>query len=226
MSLNIGVLLSGSGTNLQSIIDRIEQGILEARIAMVVSNIPSAYGLERAKAHGIQTAIIDQKDFSSREAHDQAVIETLKDAGVELVVLAGYMRLLSQEFVKAYPQKILNIHPALLPSFPGINAQKQAVEYGVKLSGATVHFVDQYLDHGPIIIQACLAVNPDDDSQQLAQRILKLEHRIYAQAIQWIAEGRMSIKGRQVILEERKVPLADISGLEPCLVFPRLEQGF
>ncbi|HMB31413.1 MAG TPA: phosphoribosylglycinamide formyltransferase [Desulfohalobiaceae bacterium] len=226
MSFSLGVLLSGSGTNLQAIIDRIEQGSLEAEIAVVISNVHSAYGLERAKAHGIQTAVIEQKGYASRQEHDQAVVARLKQAGVDLVILAGYMRLLSQEFVQAFPQMILNIHPALLPCFPGLNAQKQAVQYGVRLSGATVHFVDEYLDHGPIIIQACSVVNPDDDSQKLSQRILSLEHRIYAQAIQWMAEGRVNVCGRQVWIGEGNNLLADISDLEPCLIVPPIEEGF
>lgn len=226
MTFSLGVLLSGSGTNLQAIIERIEQGSLAANIAIVISNVNSAYGLERAKAHGIQTAIIEQKDYSSREEHDQAVIATLKEAGVELVVLAGYMRLLSREFVQAYPYRILNIHPGLLPSFPGLNAQKQAVDYGVHLAGATVHLVDEQLDHGPIIIQACLPVDPEDDAQHLSRKILKLEHRIYAQAIQWIVEDRVNIDNRKVHIQKKETPLSDISSIKPCLIAPSLEQGF
>jgi phosphoribosylglycinamide formyltransferase-1 len=226
MSFSLGVLLSGSGTNLQTIIDRIVQGTLEAEISVVISNIPSAYGLQRAHQSGIPTAVIDQHDYSSREQHDQAVVSVLKEAGVDLVVLAGYMRLIGRKFVRSFPGRIVNIHPGLLPSFPGVEAQRQAVEYGVKIAGATVHFVDEYLDHGPIIIQACLSVAPEDDAQRLSQKILSLEHRIYAQAIQWIAQGRIKVNGRQVSLISGKTPLADISCLHPCLIVPSLEQGF
>jgi phosphoribosylglycinamide formyltransferase-1 len=196
--LPIGVLISGSGTNLQSIIDAIEAQKLNARIAIVLSNRADAYGLVRAAKHGIPTEILDHKKFPSREAYDQAVVDILRERDVELVVLAGFMRLLSPVFVKAYSNRIMNIHPALLPSFPGLQVQKKAVEHGVRFSGCTVHFVNEKCDEGPIIIQAVVPVFPDDTEETLAARILKQEHRIYPLAIQLYGEGRLRVEGRKV----------------------------
>lgn len=196
--LPIGVLISGSGTNLQSIIDAIEAKKLDAKIKVVLSNRADAYGLVRAAQHGIPTEVLDHKKFPSREAYDQAVVDILWGRGVELVVLAGFMRLLSPVFVKAYSNRIMNIHPALLPSFPGLQVQKKAVEHGVRFSGCTVHFVSEECDQGPIIIQAVVPVFPDDTEETLAARILKQEHRIYPQAIQLYSEGRLRVEGRRV----------------------------
>lgn len=226
MGVPIAVLLSGSGSNLQAIIDRREQGVLSASIALVISNNPDAYGLQRARQHGLQTLVLGHENFSSREEYDRQVIAAIKDVGAELVVLAGFMRLLSAEFVRAFPNRILNIHPALLPSFPGLHGQKQAFDYKVSISGATVHFVDEELDHGPIIIQAAVPAKPDDDEHSLAKRILKLEHRIYPQAIEWFSQGRISISGRQVQITKADKDPADIQKLQPCLISPGLEQGF
>ncbi len=226
MPLPIGVLISGTGTNLQAIIDKIEQGILDAEIKVVISNNPSAFGIKRAKKHNIPCEVIDHKKFSSREEHEKKVVEVLESAGVEVVVLAGYMRLLSKFIINRFPNRILNIHPSILPSFKGVEAQKQAFDYGVKISGATVHFVDEDLDHGPIIIQSAVSVL-DDDPISLANRILKTEHRIYPQAIQWIAENRVKIVGRKVEVKDiGKKKLADISDLQPCIINPPLEEGF
>jgi len=194
----IGVLVSGSGTNLQAIIDQIEAKRLDAKIEVVLSNRADAYGLVRAKNHGIATEVLDHKQFPSREAYDQAVVDILRARGVELVVLAGFMRLLSPIFVKAYSNRIMNIHPALLPSFPGLHVQKKAVDHGVRFSGCTVHFVNEECDEGPIIIQAVVPVFPDDTGETLAARILKQEHRIYPRAIQLYAEGRLRVEGRRV----------------------------
>ncbi len=194
----IAVLVSGSGTNLQAIIDQIEAKRLDAKIEVVLSNRADAYGLVRAKNHGLATEVLDHKQFPSREAYDQAVVDILRARGVELVVLAGFMRLLSPVFVKAYSNRIMNIHPALLPSFPGLHVQKKAVEHGVRFSGCTVHFVNEGCDEGPIIIQAVVPVFPDDTGETLAARILKQEHRIYPQAIQLYAEGRLRVEGRRV----------------------------
>ncbi|MBU2053770.1 MAG: phosphoribosylglycinamide formyltransferase [Proteobacteria bacterium] len=196
--IGIGVLVSGSGSNLQSIIDHIEGGKLDAEIRIVLSNNPEAYALERCTKHRIPTAVVDHCRFASREEFDRRVIEVLAASGVELVVMAGFMRVLSSEFFRAFPMKIMNIHPALLPSFPGIHVQQKAVEYGVKFSGCTVHFADEGVDTGPIIIQAVIPVDPDDTADTLAARILKEEHRIYPQAIQYYAEGRIEIEGRKV----------------------------
>ena len=197
----IGVLVSGSGTNLQAIIDHIEAKRLDAKIEVVLSNKADAYGLVRAKNHGIATEVLDHKQFPSREAYDQAVVDLLRARGVDLVVLAGFMRLLSPVFVKAYSNRIMNIHPALLPAFPGLHMQKKAVDHGVRFSGCTVHFVNEECDEGPIIIQAVVPVFPDDSEESLAARILKQEHRIYPRAIQLYAEGRLRVEGRRVLVD-------------------------
>ena len=190
----IGVLISGSGTNLQAIIDAIETKELDAKIQVVLSNRIDAYGLVRAKKHGIPVEVLDHKRFSSREAFDQAVVDILRAREVELVVLAGFMRLLSPVFVAAYSNRIMNIHPALLPAFPGLHVQKKAVEHGVRFSGCTVHFVNEECDEGPIIIQAVVPVFPQDTEESLASRILEQEHRIYPRAIQLYSEGRLRIR--------------------------------
>ena len=198
--LPIGVLISGGGTNLQAIIDAIEAKRLDAAIKLVLANKADAYGLVRAKNHGIATEILDHRKYPSRETYDQAVVDLLRAHGVELIVLAGFMRLLSPVFVKAYSNRIMNIHPALLPSFPGLHVQKKAVEYGVRFSGCTVHFVNDECDEGPIIIQAVVPVFADDTEEKLAARIGKEEHRIYPRAIQLYAEGRLRVDGRRVIV--------------------------
>jgi phosphoribosylglycinamide formyltransferase-1 len=198
--LPIGVLISGGGTNLQAIIDAIEARRLDAVIKVVLSNRADAYGLARAQNHGIATAILDHKKYPSREDYDRAAVDLLRAHGVELVVLAGFMRLLSPVFVKAYSNRIMNIHPALLPSFPGLHVQRKALEHGVRFSGCTVHFVNEECDEGPIIIQAVVPVFADDTEESLAARILKEEHRIYPRAIQLYAEGRLRVDGRRVIV--------------------------
>jgi phosphoribosylglycinamide formyltransferase-1 len=197
----IGVLISGGGTNLQSIIDAVETRKLDAKIQLVLSNRADASGLERARKHGIATEVLDHKAFAGREAYDQAVVDLLRARGVELVVLAGFMRLLSPVFVKAYSNRIMNIHPALLPAFPGLHVQKKAVEHGVRFAGCTVHFVNEECDEGPIIIQAVVPVFPGDTEDTLAARILQQEHRIYPRAIQLYAEGRLAVVGRKVLVE-------------------------
>lgn len=194
----IGVLVSGSGSNLQSLIDNVEAGKLDADIRIVISNNQDAYALERCRKHNILTAVVDHRRFASRESFDRRMVEVLNASGVELVVMAGFMRLLSPIFFGAFPLKIMNIHPALLPSFPGIHVQHKAVDYGVKFSGCTVHFAEEGMDSGPIIIQAVVPVYEDDDGETLAERILKEEHRIYPQAIQYYAEGRIEVIGRKV----------------------------
>ncbi len=226
MTKNIGVLISGTGTNLQSIIDKKSKGVLSANIAVVISNNENAYGLIIAKNKNIPTHVVPHKDFTTREEHEKKIIDILKGYNVDLVVLAGYMRILTKFFISHYPEKIINIHPALLPSFRGVDAQRQAVEYGVKISGATVHFVDEKVDHGPIIIQGAVPVSPQDKRDDLAQRILNIEHRILPQAIQWICEGRIKIQGTKVILINKNKPKADIKDIMPCLINPQLEEGF
>jgi phosphoribosylglycinamide formyltransferase-1 len=194
----LGVLISGGGTNLQAMIDAVEAKNLDAEICVVLSNKADAHGLARAKQHGIATAVLDHKSFASREDYDQAMVGVLRARGVELVILAGFMRLLSPLFIKAYSNRIMNIHPSLLPSFPGLHVQKKALDHGVRFAGCTVHFVNEECDEGPIIIQAVVPVYPDDDEATLAARILKQEHRIYPRAIQLYAEGRLHVTGRKV----------------------------
>lgn len=204
--VNLGVLVSGSGSNLQSIIDNIEKGTLPARIAIVVSNNPGAFALERARKHGITAAVIEHAGFADREAYDRRVVETLQAHGVELVVLAGFMRVLSPLFLRAFPMRVMNIHPALLPSFPGTHGQKKALDYGVKFSGCTVHFADEGVDTGPVIIQAVVPVYDADTEETLSRRILKEEHRIYPQAIRLYAEGKLSVEGRKVRILDHPEP--------------------
>jgi phosphoribosylglycinamide formyltransferase-1 len=193
-----GVLISGSGTNLQAILDRIADGSLACRVALVVSNRPDAAGLARAARAGVPTCVIPHRGFPSREAFDTALVDALRAAGVELVVLAGFDRLITRVLLQAFPQRVMNIHPALLPSFKGLHAQRQALEYGVRVTGATVHFVDEATDHGPIILQGAVAVASDDTEETLTARILTVEHVIYPQAIQLFAEGRLAVEGRHV----------------------------
>lgn len=200
--INIAVLVSGSGTNLQAIIDAIEAGRLKVGLKVVISNNPEAYAIERAKRHHIPVEVISNNAFPDREAYDARLIETLKGYSIDLVVLAGFMRVLTPSFVRAFPMRIMNIHPALLPSFPGLKVQKKALEHGVKFSGATVHFVDEGVDTGPIIIQAVVPVHDDDTEETLSARILKEEHRIYPQAIQLFAEGRLEVRGRRVFVRD------------------------
>lgn len=195
----IGVLISGRGSNLQAVIDSIAAGRLDAEIAVVISNRANAAGLERARAAGIETLHIDHKGYPSREAFDLAVVAELKRRDVSLVCLAGFMRLLSAAFVEAFPNRILNIHPSLLPAFPGLDGQRQAWEYGVKVSGATVHVVTPELDAGPIVLQAVVPVRDDDTPDALAARILEEEHRIYPEAIGIMLAGGWRIEGRRFI---------------------------
>lgn len=196
--LKLGVLISGNGSNLQSIIDHIEKDSLKAIIKIVISNNPEAYGITRAKKHGIPVVVLKNGEFKNKEEFDLELIRILKNNCVDLVILAGFMRIITPTLLKAFPHKIMNIHPALLPSFPGIHGQKQAFEYGVKLSGCTVHFVDEGVDTGPIIMQKAVQVFDDDTEETLAARILKEEHKIYPRAIQFFAEGKIELNGRKV----------------------------
>jgi phosphoribosylglycinamide formyltransferase-1 len=198
---NIGVLISGRGSNLQAIIDAINDGRLDARLALVISNRADARGLERARAAGIETLVRDHKAWPSRQAYEAVLVDDLRARDVDLVCLAGFMRLLGATFVSAFPDRILNIHPALLPSFPGLHAQRQAVEHGVKISGATVHFATTDLDAGPIILQAPVPVLDTDTEDALSARILEAEHRIYPEAIQKILKGRWTLHGRRVVFD-------------------------
>lgn len=194
----LGILLSGRGTNFEAIADSVASGRLHAEIAIVISNRADAQGLQTARRRGLNAKLITSKG-RVREEHDREVIAALKDAQVDLVCLAGYMRLLSPEFVRAFPNRILNIHPSLLPAFPGLDAQKQALEYGAKVSGCTVHIVDEHLDHGPIIVQKAVPVLESDDEHSLSARILEQEHIAYTEAIWLILSGGVDVQGRRVI---------------------------
>jgi len=197
----IGVLISGRGSNLQALIDAQQRGELGGgRIGVVFSNVEAAAGLERARRAGIPVAVRDHRGLA-RETFDGEVAEILKAHGVELVCLAGYMRLLSPVLLRAFPGRILNVHPALLPAFPGVKAQRQALEHGVKLSGATVHLVDENLDAGPIVAQEAVRVLSSDTEDSLAARILEAEHRIYPRAVRALLEGRLAYSGRRVLVE-------------------------
>lgn len=196
--IRIAVLVSGRGSNLQAIIDSIETGNLKAVISVVISDIGDAYALERAKKHGISSVHIDPKSLGSKESYETEVLHVMEKHNVELVVLAGYMKILGNTLLAAYNNRILNIHPALLPAFPGLHAQRQAFEHGVKVAGCTVHFVDSELDGGPIILQKCVEVREDDTEETLADRILEQEHKIYPEAIKLFAENKLRIEGRKV----------------------------
>lgn len=194
----LGILISGRGSNFEAIADSIEKGDLDAEIAIVISNNPKAQGLTRAQERGLNAVCVRSRAME-REAYDRLVVEKLREANVDLVCLAGFMRLLSSYFVNEYPQRILNIHPSLLPSFPGLEAQLQAIEHGVRYSGCTVHFVDERLDAGPIIAQAAVPVLDADDEDSLAARILEQEHRTYTEAIRLVLSGKYRIEGRRVL---------------------------
>jgi phosphoribosylglycinamide formyltransferase-1 len=194
----LGILLSGRGSNFLAIAESIRLGRLQAEIAIVISNRQDAAGIHSAQALGLKTLILPSKGCP-REEHDQHVVAALREAGAELIILAGYLRLLSPWFVQQFPAAILNIHPSLLPAFPGLEAQRQAVEYGVHVSGCTVHFVDEHLDHGAIILQKHVPVLPTDNEHSLAERILEQEHIAYSQAIALVASGDYRIEGRRVL---------------------------
>jgi phosphoribosylglycinamide formyltransferase-1 len=198
MKKRLAILLSGRGSNFEAIADSVAAGRLAAEIALVVSNRPGAPGIERARQRGLKTLVLPSKGLE-REEYDRQVVAALQAERVDLVCLAGYMRLLSPYFVRAFPNAILNIHPSLLPAFPGLEGQRQALEHGVKITGCTVHFVDEQLDHGAIVRQTAVAVRDDDTVETLAARILAEEHRIYSEAIGVVLSGRWRIEGRRVI---------------------------
>jgi phosphoribosylglycinamide formyltransferase 1 len=200
MNRRLAVLISGRGSNLQSISDAIAGGTLDATIAVVVSNRADAAGLLRARAAGIETIVLSARDYADRVAYDRALADVLRSHGVGLVCLAGFMRLVGQPLLDAFPNRILNIHPSLLPSFPGLEAQRQAIEHGVRVSGATVHLVTAELDGGPIVLQSCVPVHDDDTAEALAARILVEEHRIYPQAIRIVLDEKWMLEGRRLVL--------------------------
>ena len=200
MTTNIAVLVSGLGSNLQSIIDNIESGyIQDAKISVVISDVVDAYALERARNHGITDVFIDPSDYQNKQEYENEILEVLKDNDVDLILLAGYMRLVGKYLIAAYRNSIINIHPALLPSFKGLHAQQQAFDYGVKVSGCTVHFVDEGMDTGPIIIQKAVPVLDSDTADDLAARILEQEHKIFPEAVRLFVEGKLKVEGRIVV---------------------------
>jgi phosphoribosylglycinamide formyltransferase-1 len=200
MMKRLGILLSGRGSNFEAIADHIDGGQLRSQIALVVSNVSNAPGLVKARSRGLEALFLDPRGLR-REDFDQRLIAALQQHKIDLVCLAGFMRLLSPAFIHAFPQRILNIHPSLLPAFPGLEAQRQALEYGVKFTGCTVHFVDEGLDSGPIILQTVVPVLDEDDDHSLSARILVEEHQLYSRAIQLVLENRITLQGRRVLLK-------------------------
>ena len=214
--MSIGVLASGRGSNFQSIIDAIESGSLKAKIVLLITDNPNAFAVDRAKKHGIEPLIMLPNQYGTRNEYYKAVVQELRIREVGLVVLAGFMRIIGKPLIEAYRDRVMNIHPALLPSFPGLHGQKQAQDYGVKISGCTVHFVDEGMDTGPIIIQAAVPVSCEDSEESLSERILKLEHKIFPEAIRLFSEGRLEVIGR-------KVKIAGAAPDKSFLVFPPLD---
>jgi len=214
--MSIGVLASGRGSNFQSIVDAIESGSLKAKIVLLITDNPNAFAIERARKHGIEPLIMVPNQYGTRNDYYQAVVQELRIREVGLVVLAGFMRIIGKPLIEAYRDRVMNIHPALLPSFPGLHGQKQAQDYGVRISGCTVHFVDEGMDTGPIIIQAAVPVSFEDTEEALSERILKLEHRIFPEAIRLFSEGRLEVIGR-------KVRIAGAAPDKSFLVFPPLD---
>lgn len=196
--MNIAVFCSGNGSNFQAIVNSIKQEKIPAKVALMVCDNPSAFALERAKKEGIKTALIERKNFSSKAEFEGEIIKNLEKEDVQLICLAGFMRIVTAAFVRRYRHKILNIHPALLPSFKGTQGIKDALDYGVKVTGVTVHFVDEEMDHGPIVLQRSVEIKDDDTPESLAKRIHALEHQLYPQAIKLFAEGKLKIEGRKV----------------------------
>tara|TARA_Y100001936_G_scaffold150224_1_gene146531 strand:+ start:230 stop:853 length:624 start_codon:yes stop_codon:yes gene_type:complete len=195
----LAILVSGYGSNLQAIIDNIESNYLSAEIALVLSNVKNAFALERGKKHGLETIFLDPKTFTNRDDYEDKMIEILQSKSIDLICLAGFMRILSKKFIQTFPKKIINIHPSLLPAFPGLNVQKKALEYGVKFSGCTVHFVNEEVDGGPIILQSAVPILDEDNTESLSERILEQEHIIYPEAIKLIIEKKLAFSGRRVL---------------------------
>ena len=198
---NLGILISGRGSNLQAIIDAAGKGKIPARVAVVISNNPAAFGLERARKHNIPSVVVNHKEYQDKNTYELEIVKVLKENNVDLVCLAGYMRIVGQVILEHFQGKIINIHPALLPSFPGLHAQKQAIEHGAKVSGVTVHFVDEGCDTGPIILQKAVKVEDNDTEETLSDRILKQEHKLYPEAIRLFCEDKLIIEGRRVIIK-------------------------
>lgn len=200
------ILVSGSGSNLQSFIDSVKSGELQAEISAVFCNRPGAFGLQRATNAGVPAELINHQDFDSREAFDAALMHRIDQYEPDLVILAGFMRILTPAFVKHFHGRLLNIHPSLLPNYPGLNTHQRAIDAGDQHAGATVHFVTEELDGGPAILQARVAIEPDDKAEDLAKRILVQEHKIYPLAAQWFAQGRLTLEGNHALLDQQKLP--------------------
>lgn len=215
--LKIGVLASGRGSNFQSIMDEIESDQLKAEIVLLITDNPSAFAVERAKKHGVEYLVLQPKKYQSKDDYFMRIAAALKKKNVELVVLAGFMKIVGRPLIDAFRNRIMNIHPALLPSFPGLHGQKQALDYGARISGCTVHFVDEGMDTGPIIIQAAVPVFQNDTEETLSERILKQEHRIYPEAIRLFSEGKIRVEGRKVKIKEYNPP-------DTCVINPSLTE--
>lgn len=224
MTLTIAVLASGNGSNLQAILDKHAEGVLDVDIRLVLCNKKNAYALERAAKAGVPTLCLPHTEFPDRESFDAAMIAAIHKAGADTIVLAGYMRLLTKQFLQAFAGRVINIHPAILPSFAGVRGAADAHAYGVKIAGCTVHFVDEIMDHGPVIIQAAVPLNPEEDVETLKERIHIAEHRIYPQALQWFADGRLTVNDRIVSLLPSSTPKMPSDG--EWLIWPPLERGF
>ena len=202
--INIVALISGRGSNLKAILEGIKSGKIKANISLVISNKRNAKGLQIAKDYGVKTLFVNPKDFENREDYDRFLVKVIKKENPDLIVLAGYMRILTDYFIDSFPNKIVNIHPSLIPAFKGLKAQKQALDFGAKYTGCTVHFVSKEVDSGAVIIQAVVPVLPDDTEETLSERILRMEHRIYPQAIKWFSENRIKLEGRKVLVKNAK----------------------
>lgn len=212
MAGRVAILISGRGSNMVALVDAMRDGRVDAEPVLVLANVPDAAGLAAAAERGVPTRVVDHREHRPRRRHDEAVVAALREAGAELVCLAGYMRLLTPLFIEAYRDRILNIHPSLLPAFPGLDAQQQALDYGVRVAGCTVHFVDEQTDHGPIVLQATVPVLDDDDAASLSARVLEEEHALYVEALRLWADGRLAIDGRKVRIRSDKVPTSPPRG--------------
>ncbi len=199
--MNLVVLISGRGSNLEAILKAIEDGKIKANVSLVISSRAEARGLKIAESYGVKTKFVNPKDFSNRDEYDSELIKIIKSVNPDLIVLAGYMRILTDGFIDSFENRIINIHPSLIPSFQGLKAQKQALVFGAKYTGCTVHFVSKELDNGPVIIQAVVPILPDDTEDSLSNRILQFEHKIYPQAVKWFTENRIKVEGRKVIVK-------------------------
>ena len=226
MPLRVAILASGSGSNAQRLFDLSRVGALDIDPVLLICNRPGARALERAEQAGVPSLMLDHAKEADRERYDRSLVGALKDAGAELIVMAGYMRLVTPFFLNSFPGQVLNIHPALLPSFPGMRGAADALEYGVHLAGCTVHFVDEIMDHGPVIIQAAVPVNADDGLDALQTRIHALEHRIYPQAVQWLAEKRVQVEGRRVRILPAAAARRAVTPDGAWIAWPPLEEPF